>query len=142
MAGGAESETYPYDKIRPYLTSLISGEYHDTAFLHLRRICEVHVKDHPEDICRILLSVLGKVADFMAAEPHSRGWTIYDLNDFFDLLATHCEENCVLDGIDLMANYKRRIPQISGRQLAAILEKSESARAQDLRERHRDALDE
>jgi len=142
MAGGAESKTYPYEIIRPYLTSFVSGEYHDAAFLHLRRICEVHLKDYPEDLCPILLSTIGKVADYMAAEPHSRGWTIYDLDDFFDLLAAHCEEGCVLDGVDLMARYKPRIPQISGRKLVATLAKYGSARAQELRERHRDALNE
>jgi hypothetical protein len=39
----------------------------------------------------MLLSAIGKVADYIAVEPHSRGWTIYDLDDFFDLLVAHCE---------------------------------------------------
>src|SRR4029077_16838049 len=110
------------------------------AFLHLRRICEVHVKDRPDDLCSILLSALAKVADYMAVEPKARGWTIYDLNDFFDLLAAHCGEDCVLDGVDLMANYKSRLPQISGRSLAAVLDRYTCDRAKSLRKRYHDVL--
>jgi len=46
---GADSKPYFYDVIRPYLTSFISGEYSDAGFLHLRRICEAHVKEHSEE---------------------------------------------------------------------------------------------
>jgi len=82
------------------------------------------------------------VAEYIAEEPRSRGWSIYDLDEYCDLLVAHCDDKCILDGVDLLASYKPRIPQISGRKLAAILRKYESARAQELRERHRGALDE
>jgi hypothetical protein len=142
MSGAADNEPYSFDIIQPYLTSFVSGEYGDAAFLHLRRICEAHVKEHSDEICPIIGGALAKVAEYIAAEPISRGWNIYDLNDFFDLLTAHCREDCVLDGVDLLARYKSAIPQISGRNLAAILGKYESVRAQELRERHRAVLNE
>jgi hypothetical protein len=141
MSGGADNEPYPFNTIRPYLTSFISGEYGDAAFLHLRRICEAHVKEHRDEICPIIVRALVKVSEYIAAEPKSRSWNAYDLDQFFDLLVENCDAKCILDGVELMAIYKRRIPQISGRKLAAILEKDDSVRAQELRERHRDALD-
>ena len=140
MSGGADSEPYPYDMIRPYLTSFISGEYGEAGFLHLRRICKTHVKEHSDEVCPIIAGALAKVAAYIAADPASREWNIYDLNDFFDLLMAGCGEDCVLDGVVLLASYKREIPQISGRKLAAILGKYESVRAQELRERHRALL--
>jgi hypothetical protein len=141
MAGGAEEKTYPFEAMRPYLTSFVSGEYEDGAFLHLRRICGIHLKDHPEDLCPIILGALRKLADYIAAEPRSRGWNMYDLEDFFDVLLACGREDCVLDGVILMLSYKARIPGISGKELAAVLGRYQSARAEQLRERHRDALD-
>ena len=110
------------------------------AFLHLRRICEIHVQKHPEEICPIIFGAIAKVAEYIAEEPRSRSWNIYDLNDFVDLLASDCEEECVLDAVDLLARYRPQVPQISGRRLAALLEKYASAHAQKLREHYRDAL--
>ena len=80
------------------------------------------------------------MAEYIAEEPRSRSWNIYDLNDFVDLLASDCEEECVLDAVDLLARYRPQVPQISGRRLAALLEKYASAHAQKLREHYRDAL--
>jgi hypothetical protein len=140
MAGGADSEPYPHDLIRPYLSSFIAGEYQDAAFLHLRRICEAHVKKYGEEVCPIIVRALESVAEYIAEEPRSRGWSIYDLDEYCDLLVAHCDEKCI--GVDLLASYKLRIPQISGRKLTAILRQHESARAQELRERHRGALEE
>jgi hypothetical protein len=129
MSGAADNEPYPFDIIQPYLSSFVSGEYEDAAFLHLRRICEPNVKAHSDEICPIIVGALRKVAEYIAGEPVSRGRNIYDLNDFVDLLTAHCGEGCVLDGVDLLASYKKKIPQISGRNLAAILGKYESIRA-------------
>jgi hypothetical protein len=126
MSGGADGEPFPYNKIQPYLRSFITGEYNDAGFLHLRRICEAYVKEQSDEICLIIFGGLSKVAEYIAEEPISRGWNIYDLNDFFDLLTAHCGEDCVLDGVDLLAGYKRGIQQISGRNLAAILGRYES----------------
>ncbi len=140
MAGGAEGQPYAYETVQPYLNSFVSGEYQDAAFLHMRRICEVHLKDHSNKLCPILLGALLRIANYIAEEPCVRGWNIYDLDELFDLLAAHGEEDHVLDGVDLMASYKSRVPQISGGKLAAVLAKYESARAQELRERHRDML--
>ena len=62
MSGGADSEPYPYDMIRPYLTSFISGEYGEAGFLHLRRICKAHVKEHSDEVCPIIAEALARVA--------------------------------------------------------------------------------
>jgi hypothetical protein len=132
MAGGAEEKTYPYEAMRPYLPSFVSGPYDDAAFLHLRRICDVYVKNTPEDICPIVLTALESIAEYIAAEPRSRSWSVYDLQEFLDLLAGNCNEECVLDGVALVLKYKARIPHL-GMNLARTLGGYESARAQDLR---------
>jgi hypothetical protein len=136
MSGGADNEPYPYDTIRPYLASFISGEYSDAGFLHLRRICEVYVNDHSEEMCPMIVTALARIAEYIAEEPDQRGWNVYDLDEFLNLLTARCNEQCVLDGVDLLAGYKSRIPQISGRKLLAIIDKYESARAIELKERH------
>ena len=97
-------------------------------------------KSTVKKVCPIIVEGLAKVAEYIVADPASRGWNIYELNDFFDLLIVHCREDCVLNGVDLLASYKREIPQISGRNLATILGKYESVRAEELGERHRAVL--
>ena len=126
--------------IRPYLPSFVSGPYDDAAFLHLRRICGAHITDWAENLCPIVLTALERVAEYVAAEPQSRAWSVYDLQEFFDLLSESCPQDYVLDGVALMLGYKSRIPNISGRELAGILSRYESVRAEELRARYRDAL--
>jgi hypothetical protein len=140
VAGGAEEKTYPYEMMRPYLPSFVSGPYDAAAFLHLRRICELNVKDNPDSLCPILLEALERAAEYIAVEPRSRAWSVDDLPEFLDLLAESCPQDCVLDGVALMLDYKSRIPGISGRALAAILGKYQSARADELRARNVDGL--
>jgi hypothetical protein len=140
MAGGAEERAYPYQVIRPYLPLFVSGQYNAGAFLHLRRICAAHIVNAPEEICRVILMAIEKAAEYIAAEPRSRAWQVYDLQEFFDLLTEKCPELCVLDGVALMLTYKPRIPGISGRAIARILSKYESARAEELKTRYADEL--
>jgi len=140
MSGGADGDPYPYNMIQPYLDSFISGEYCDAGFLHLRRICAAYVKEHGEQICPLIVRALARAAEYISAEPDRREWHAYDLDEFLDLLVAHCQERCVLEGVDLLASYKSRIPQLSGRKLAAILGKYESSHAKEIQERHRAAL--
>jgi hypothetical protein len=140
MAGGTEEKTYSFEAIQPYLPSFVSGPYEPAAFLHLRRICDVHIKNNPDGLCPIVLTALEKAAEYIAAEPRSRAWNVYDLREFLTLLAENCPEDCVLDGVALMLDYKARIVGISGRELGGILGRYQSARAEELRARYIDAL--
>jgi len=140
MAGGSEEKPYPYELIEPFLPSFVSGPYANAAFLHLRRICDVYIKNDSESLCPIVLAALGRLAKYIAVEPGARIWSVYDLQEFFDLLAESCPEDCVLDGVALMLDYKPMIPGISGRALAGILDRYQSARAEELRARYGDAL--
>lgn len=140
MAGGAEGGTFPYELIGPYLESFLSGPYDEAGSLHLRRIWEAHVREHSANIGPLILRALEKLADFIASEPRSRGWSVYEMWDYFDLLAEHCSEDCALDGLALMLSYKPKIPCLSGTGLAAALDRFQSARAQQLRSQYSQEL--
>jgi len=141
MAGMADGDPYPYDQIHAYLKSFVSGVYSDAGFLHLRRICQAYLNDHTEEICSMIVTALARIADYIAEAPDQRGWNIYDLDEFLNLLTARGNEQSVLDSVDSLAGYKSRIPQISGRKLLAILDKYESARAIEMKERHCMILD-
>jgi hypothetical protein len=131
-AGGAEDKTYSYETIEPYLSSFVAGPYCDGAFFNLRRICDAHIKSHPESLCPIMLAALERLAEYIAEEPRSRGWNVYDLQECFDLIAENCNETFVLDAVALMIRYRARIANLAIN-LTPIVDRYESARAEQLR---------
>jgi len=134
MAGGAEDKPYPFEAIEPYLSSFVAGAYCDGAFFNLRRIFDVYVKEHADKLCGIMSGAVERVAEYIAADPQSRGWNVHDLREHLNLIAGNCGEDSVLDVVASMVAYKARIPGLDA-DLAWILGRHQSVRAQELRAR-------
>ncbi|HTM87481.1 MAG TPA: hypothetical protein VL155_04715, partial [Terriglobales bacterium] len=132
MAGGAEGKTYPFEMIQPYLESFVAGHYYDNALFNLQRIFNVYASNHRDALCSIMLTALQGLAEYIAGDIRSRVWNVYDLRECFDLIANNCEEQCVLEAVALILRYRHRIPDV-GLNLAGVLDRYESARAQGLR---------
>lgn len=131
IAGLVESGVLDYDTTHSCLKSCVSGSYDNDSFLHLRRICEVHVKTHPEDVCPVILEAMEKIAQYIIEAPGPRAWNAYELDEYFDLLSEHCNEECVLDGVNLLLGYGLR--SFFATKLTTVLSRYESPRASELR---------
>jgi hypothetical protein len=132
MAGGAESESLSYEMVGPYLASFVSGEYKDSAFHHFGRICKAHIRDNAASLCQIILRALEKCVEYIASEPVSRQWNVYDLEEYLDLLEENCAEDCVIDGVTCLLRKRLQIPSFPFGKLAAILGRYKSNRAHEL----------
>lgn len=136
MSGGGDGQALPYEAIQPYLASFLSGPWDEAGFLHLRTICETHVKDKPESVCPLISECLGRIAGHVGTEPRSTAWLIYEFDEFLALLTNNCCEGRVLDAIELFLGRSPRIPAPFRARLATALAQYGSPRSIGLRSRY------